>query len=89
MGIIGVMPHLRPLGAVCLALLLGGCQAPPPRDGITFSTMKPDQAEVWEVAFERFRRAHPDIPLHIDISPRSSTTITPSRSDSKTLRERS
>jgi multiple sugar transport system substrate-binding protein len=35
--------------------------------------MKPDQRETWEEAYDRFRHAHPDVPLHVEISPRSST----------------
>ena len=56
-----------------ILLAIGTACAPPPREGITFLTMKPDQREVWEEAFERFRAAHPDIPLHVEIAPRSST----------------
>ena len=64
---------IRRLLACGLAIAISGCQPPPPRGGITFLTMKPDQKDVWDEAFSRFRRAHPDIPLHVEISPRSST----------------
>lgn len=57
----------------CLLLAAAGCHQPPPGDGITFLTMKPDQKDAWDDAFALFRRAHPDIPLRVEISPRSST----------------
>jgi multiple sugar transport system substrate-binding protein len=56
-----------------LIALLAACAPPPAADGITFVTMKPDQKEVWDEAFAQFRRAHPAIPLRLQIAPRSST----------------
>ncbi len=58
--------------APVLAVALAACQ-PPAAAGLTFVTMKPDQAEVWDEAFAGFRAAHPDIPLRVEIAPRSST----------------
>jgi multiple sugar transport system substrate-binding protein len=72
--VVGVLKVLRVASATALVGAAGvSCGPPAPRDGITFVTMKPDQREVWEQAYDRFRRAHPDIPLHVEISPRSST----------------